>query len=109
MKTKRMSLRQIAKELEVSPAYLSMMVNGKRPWRQDLYQRYVYFVNTTVNTQANMDRHHSVGVGGVGSGPSPQEAVAQGVQTKPPGFVVGGTGFEPMTSAMSTQRSKPLS
>ncbi len=44
-----MSLRAIAKELEISPAYLSYMVNGKRPWRKDLYQRYMGVVNTFVN------------------------------------------------------------
>ena len=36
-----MSLREIAKELDMSPAYLSYMINGKRPWRRDLYQRYM--------------------------------------------------------------------
>ena len=41
-----MSLRAIAKELEISPAYLSYMINGKRPWRKDLYQRYMGVVNT---------------------------------------------------------------
>ena len=41
-----MSLRAIAKELEISPAYLSYMINGKRPWRKDLYQRYPGVVNT---------------------------------------------------------------
>ena len=41
-----MSLRQIAKELEISPAYLSYMLNGKRPWRKDLYQRYMGVVNS---------------------------------------------------------------
>jgi hypothetical protein len=41
-----MSLRQIAKELGITPAYLSYMVNGKRPWREDLYQRYCQLVNT---------------------------------------------------------------
>ena len=41
-----MSLRQIAKELGISPAYLSYMVNGKRPWRKDLYQRYMGVVNS---------------------------------------------------------------
>ena len=46
------SLREIAKELDISPAYLSYMVNGKRPWRKDLYQRYMGVVNTFVNTQA---------------------------------------------------------
>ena len=35
----KLSLRQIASEIEISPAYLSYMVNGKRPWRKDLYQR----------------------------------------------------------------------
>ena len=45
------SLRHIASELGISPAYLSYMVNGKRPWRKDLYQRYVGVVNTFVNTK----------------------------------------------------------
>ena len=45
-----MSLRQIAKELEISPAYLSYMLNGKRSWRKDLYQRYMGVVNTFVNS-----------------------------------------------------------
>jgi len=47
-----MSLRQIVKELGISPAYLSYMVNGKRPWRKDLYQRYMGVVNTFVNSEA---------------------------------------------------------
>ena len=46
------SLRQVAKELDISPAYLSYMVNGKRPWRKDLYQRYMGVVNTFVNSEA---------------------------------------------------------
>ena len=46
-----MSRRQIAKELDISPAYLSYMVNGKRPWRKDLYQRYMGVVNTFVNSE----------------------------------------------------------
>ena len=41
-----MSLRKIAEELGITPAYLSMMVNGKRPWRLDLYERYCELVNT---------------------------------------------------------------
>ena len=45
-----MSLRQIAKELGISPAYLSCMLNGKRPWRKDLYQRYMGVVNKSVNS-----------------------------------------------------------
>ncbi len=51
MQTKTPSLRQIAAELEISPAYLSYMVNGKRPWRRDLYQRYMGVVNTFVNSE----------------------------------------------------------
>ena len=46
------SLRYIASELDISPAYLSYMVNGKRPWRKDLYQRYMGVVNTFVNSEA---------------------------------------------------------
>lgn len=46
-----MSLREIAKELGISPAYLSYMVNGKRPWRKDSYQRYCHLVNTFVNSK----------------------------------------------------------
>jgi len=41
-----MSLRQIAGDLGITPAYLSYMVNGKRPWRADLYERYGEPVNT---------------------------------------------------------------
>ena len=47
----KQSMRQIAAELEISPAYLSYMVNGKRPWRKDLYQRYMGVVNTFVNSE----------------------------------------------------------
>ena len=46
----KQSIRQIAKELDISPAYLSYMLNGKRPWRKDLYQRYMGVVNTFVNS-----------------------------------------------------------
>ena len=49
MKTGKLSCRQIAKELGISPAYL---VNGKRPWRKDLYHRYMGVVNTFVNNEA---------------------------------------------------------
>ena len=48
-----MSLRQIAKELGISPAYLSYMLNGKGPWRKDLYQRYMEVVNTFVNSEGD--------------------------------------------------------
>ena len=47
-----MSLRKIAKILGISPAYLSLLVNGKRPWRGNLKERYLELVNTFVNTTA---------------------------------------------------------
>ena len=56
-----MSLRKIAKELGISPAYLSYMLNGKRPWRKDLYQRYMEFGNRQIKR-------------------SPQSAVSLGVK-----------------------------
>ena len=58
-----MSLRQIAKELGISPAYLSYMLNGKRPWRKDLYQGYMRVVNTFVNSEEeNVNKGESVRV-----------------------------------------------
>ena len=47
----KLSMRQVAKELEISPSYLSYMLNGKTPWRKDLYQRYMEVVNTFVNNE----------------------------------------------------------
>ena len=46
-----MSLGHIAKGLGISPAYLSYMFNRKRPWRKDLYQRYMGVVDTFVNSE----------------------------------------------------------
>ena len=50
MASNKPSLRYIAKELEISPAYLSYMLSGKRPWRKDLHQRYIGVVNPFVNS-----------------------------------------------------------
>ncbi len=82
-----MSLRKIAKILGIAPTYRSLLLNGKRAWRGKLKERYEELVNTFVNTPR-------WGEGEKGAGTD---------------IVVGGNGFEPMTSAMSTQRSKPLS
>ena len=65
-----MSLRLIAKELGISPAYLSYMLNGKRPWRKDLHQRYMGVVNTFVNSEDD-------GVNSQKNRP-PQQAVSSG-------------------------------
>ena len=43
-----MSLRKMARILGVSPAYLSRMVNGKRPWNPEIRQRYEELVSATV-------------------------------------------------------------
>ena len=86
-----MSLRKIAKELGISPAYLSDMVNEKRPWRQDLYDRYREVVNTSVNSSH--------------AGWGPQKTLITDTITP----MVGGSGLEPLTSAMSTQYSNHLS
>ena len=45
-----MSLRQQARILGIAPSYLSMMVNGKRPWNPDIKERYEALVNSVVNT-----------------------------------------------------------
>ena len=46
-----MSLRKQAKILGISPTYLSLLLNGKRPWQGNLKERYLELVNTFVNTQ----------------------------------------------------------
>ena len=46
-----MSLRKQAKILGISPPYLSLLLNGRRPWRGNLKERYLELVNTFVNTQ----------------------------------------------------------
>ena len=40
MTSSKHSLRQISNSLGISTAYLSYMVNGKRPWRVDLKEAY---------------------------------------------------------------------
>ena len=45
-----MSLRKTALILGISPTYLSLLLNGKRPWRGNLRERQLELVNTFVNT-----------------------------------------------------------
>ncbi len=89
-----MSLRKIARILGVSPAYLSRMVNGKRPWNLEIRQRYEELVSATVSKFGNVketdgdsweDRH-------VLSAPEP-------------GRLVELRGLEPRTSSMPLKRS----
>ena len=73
-----MSLRKIALILGIPPTYLSLLLNGKRPWRGNLRERYLELVNTFVNTLT----------------------LVQGTKETPTDTVVGGSGLEPLTSAM---------
>ena len=82
-KEKEMSLRKQARILGISHTYLSMLVNGKRKWPEELRRRYEELVTTNDSMRTEKESNLRI--------------------------VVGGTGFEPVTSAMSTQRSKPLS
>ena len=49
-----MSLRKQARILGIAPSYLSMLVNGKRKWPDDLRYRYQELVNSVVNTTAGV-------------------------------------------------------
>jgi hypothetical protein len=42
--------RKLADILNVSPTYLSLLVNGKHPWRGNLKERHQQLVTTSVNT-----------------------------------------------------------
>ena len=41
-----MSLRQQSSILGIAPSYLSMMINGKRPWKPRIKERYDELVNS---------------------------------------------------------------
>ena len=88
-----MSLRQIAKELGISPAYLSYMLAGKRPWRKDLYQRYMGVVNTFVNSDV--------------VGEETRSEVAEGISPSQAGNMERAMGFEPTTSCLGSKHSTP--
>ena len=59
-----MSNRQIPKILGITPAYLSYMINGKRPWNPDLKDRYEQLVNTLPKSVNKNIKSESVGMGG---------------------------------------------
>ena len=44
---------KVSKILGISPTYLSLLLNGKRPWRGNLKERYEELVNTFVNTNGH--------------------------------------------------------
>ena len=82
-----MSLRKQAVILGITPSYLSMLVNGKRKWPYALRHRYEELVNSVVNTMT----------------------LKHGEIMPRADTVVGGSGLEPLTSAMSRQHSNQLS
>jgi hypothetical protein len=47
---------KIALILGISPTYLSLLLNGKRPWRGNLKERYLELVNTFVNNTTRVQR-----------------------------------------------------
>ncbi len=99
------SLRYIASELDISPAYLSYMVNGKRPWRKDLYQRYMGVVNTFVNSEADNGNNNEES-----SRLSTDAATSRGVAQsgRAPAWGVGGRRFESDHPDQKKKRDIPV-
>ena len=46
-----MTIRTKAKILGISASYLSMMINGNRPWNSELKERFYELVNISVNSK----------------------------------------------------------
>ena len=61
-----MSLRQHAKILGIAPSYLSMMNNGKRPWKPEIKDRYDQLVNSLPKSVHKTSKKES-GLGGAGT------------------------------------------
>ena len=83
-----MSLRKIAKILGISPTYLSLLLNGKRPWRGNVKERYEELVNTFVNTNG-------------GQSEIEDERNSHSI----PKMMVGRQGFEPWTLGLKVRCS----
>jgi hypothetical protein len=65
------------------------MVNGKRPWRKDLFQRYMGVVNSEV------------------VGEETQLEVGEGILPSQEGDLERAMGFEPTTSCLGSKHSTP--
>ena len=74
-----MSLRKQARILGISHAYLSMLVNGKRKWPEELKARYEELVTTSVTTSdrrtAIEDERNVISV------PEKKDGGAEGIRT----------------------------
>ena len=93
--TNGLSLRQLAKQLGVSQPFLSQIKTGKRPLPQTLKEK----------LEALGAYHLLI------TDKQPEQGQREGNSLRVPTqlTVVGGTGLEPVTSAMSTQCSNQLS
>ena len=89
MKTK--SLRQMAKEMDITHSYLSQVMHEKRPASSQVVSKMVSILS------------NSKDLGDEITGKFYRIIEANSAK------MVGGTGIEPVTSAMSTQRSNHLS
>ena len=69
------------------------MVNGKRPWRKDLFQRYMGVVNTFVKGEV--------------VGEETQLEVWEGISSSQEGNLERAMGFEPTTSCLGSKHSTP--
>ena len=79
-----MLLRKQAKILGISPTYLSLLLNGKRPWRGNLKERYLELVNTN-GGQSEIEEKRNL--------------------NSIPKMVVGRQGFEPWTPGLKVRCS----
>ena len=70
-----MSLRKQARILRIAPSYLSMLVNGKRKWPDELRHRYEELVNTTAGTGKTEEERN------VSSVPEKKAGGAEGIRT----------------------------
>ncbi len=91
-----MSLRQQAKILGIAPSYLSMMVNGKRPWKPEIKDRYDQLVNSMPKS-VHKTVHTESGRGGAGT-------YLLGTKTSE-NIMVSRVGFEPTTLGLKVRCS----
>ena len=91
-----MSLRKQARILGIAPSYLSMLVNGKRKWPDDLRYRYSELVNSVVNTNGGSARAERTVLESVRQPITSYKelAGARGSRTHRPGRRAGANGFE---------------
>ena len=79
-----MSLRQQAKILGVSVTYLSLMKNGKRPWKPEIKARYDQLVNSLPESVYN-------------NGSNGSARTAPTIQSQSLNVMVSRVGLEPTT------------